>query len=719
MKLTRKTILLAITTISAVVTLTCMHSEKNTSSSSPRGRKLADALRSGYAIGSELCGEFPRVQIGSRPGTCVGLVASREDGLINARNIVQLPGTKYMLVIDQVPRKVVKDTSGNSIITLRGKVYSLDPTQPTPFKLKILLDGLDTPMGLAIGPNDGLVYVGLADQVIRFDAKAAEPAKTVEVVARGFPVRNLVFPNLKEPIAESNHSQKQIVFDHDGNLYVNVGSPTDNCSDGTASSACLQASGTKTIPPMAAIWKFSVEPGKSLPALKEKEINAGINSTQYKVFAKGLRNSMAMAIHPTYPQNGVFIQAENSRDLPGQDRPNEEINLIEEGKNYGWPYCYDLDKTNSEYTQFTASGLYANFCKNPAAYQPPFSLMPAHVAPLGATYYFGSRFPELQNTLLVGWHGYIATGSRLVFYKTDAGGRPVIENHPIQYRKNCDGDQTHTITSDGDAVSSGAQFEELISDWYQVSGVRPKGAPVGLTVSEDGAIWVVEDKNATVLRIDVDPSQKMQEKLPCDGRKEEDVKLLYSLIQKNPANKARLTNVRKVLGEKYCSQCHGGFDLKPEMNEEQRDLTFARNILTQNNWVFMNDPEQSQIHIRTRRIGLGASKPMPPNWADIANNADYKKALDDLDKLILTLVPGVNYYAAPQRAPVVLVRDNNVTECGRIPTGTVVAVQPEAKPSRKKAVKIFKPESRYLSQPCVGNYYIPDNMISKTRPAGQ
>jgi glucose/arabinose dehydrogenase len=35
-------------------------------------------------------------------------------------------------------------------------------------------------------------------------------------------------------------------------------------------------------------------------------------------------------------------------------------------------------------------------------------------------------------------------------------------------------------------------------------GVRPAGAPVGLTIAKDGAIWVADDRNATILRIAVD-----------------------------------------------------------------------------------------------------------------------------------------------------------------------------------------------------------------------
>jgi hypothetical protein len=51
----------------------------------------------------------------------------------------------------------------------------------------------------------------------------------------------------------------------------------------------------------------------------------------------------------------------------------------------------------------------------------------------------------------------------------------------------------------GDAV-----ITDVIAGW-QVSGTTPRGAPVGMTVARDGTLWVVDDKNGTVLRLSADP----------------------------------------------------------------------------------------------------------------------------------------------------------------------------------------------------------------------
>ena len=86
------------------------------------------------------------------------------------------------------------------------------------------------------------------------------------------------------------------------------------------------------------------------------------------------------------------------------------------------------------------------------------------------TYYSASLLPQLRGKLIVGYHGYRRAGHRVVAFDVDADGRP---------------------------QGSGP---ELVAGWDADEG-RPMGAPTDVKVGADGAIYVTEDRNGTVLRI--------------------------------------------------------------------------------------------------------------------------------------------------------------------------------------------------------------------------
>ena len=116
---------------------------------------------------------------------------------------------------------------------------------------------------------------------------------------------------------------------------------------------------------------------------------------------------------------------------------------------------------------------------------------------------------------MVGLHGYRPTGSRVLIYDVDEKGFPKIS------RRRCAISQlrpqpTRAFQTDGAEVAA-APYDELVSGWYKVNGVRPQGAPVGMTVASDGAIWLVEDKNKSVIRIDT-ASDGAADPLPCNQR---------------------------------------------------------------------------------------------------------------------------------------------------------------------------------------------------------
>jgi glucose/arabinose dehydrogenase len=107
-----------------------------------------------------------------------------------------------------------------------------------------------------------------------------------------------------------NHGVNHIAQGPDGLLYVSSGSRTDGGE--TGQSPNYDKSGEN--PLTAKLWR----------------INPETESPQIEIFAHGLRNTY----HFTWDHAGRLLGVENGTDA---DTP-EELNLIEHGKHYGFPY---------------------------------------------------------------------------------------------------------------------------------------------------------------------------------------------------------------------------------------------------------------------------------------------------------------------------------------------------------------------------------------------
>jgi glucose/arabinose dehydrogenase len=661
-------------------------------SAAPADAVASPTRKSGYALGEQSCGQaplaFPKLRIGMRSGYCAGLVATKDDGLIFPRSIVQVPDTGLF---------VVADMGGWS--PGRGRLLLLDPAAPSGKRLKVLLTGLDFPHGLAVG-IDRRIYASTAERVFRFDPLARQPDATVEVILQGLPGRRVTLSD-GTVVEESAHPLKQFVFDKTGRIYVNIGAPTDNCITRVpAVGRCPAGEGAD---PLAAIWAFAPPESGVFPALKPGEANP-----PREIYARGLRNSMALAVHADFPADGsAFLQAENGRDLPDSGEPNEELNALEKGRHYGWPYCYDLATTSPEFAAFLRTRTeYHQFCTDAAIYKQPYSLMPPHAAPLGMFYYQGEKFPELKGKLVVGLHGYRPTGSRVIFYDVDAKGFPIISPAPVRYGVNCASEPTHAFATEPAGQVSAAPFNELMSGWYKVNGVRPQGAPVGMTVAADGAIWVVEDKNKSILRIDVAPSEAV-DVLACDARTEEQVTELLGFVAKDAVGGRRLAQVRTQLIEKHCLGCHSDFALKPGMNDAQKDAAVLRFFLTQDGWVYPGDPESGRLHSRV--WGKGAERVMPANGLElIATDPGYKALLGTLDLLVADMVPGERRRLKLGHRVARDVHDRSGRVCGSIPNNTLVVIVERSPKEKPSFSRIFRPADQYLNGECHDGdgYYI-------------
>lgn len=235
-----------------------------------------------------------------------------------------------------------------------------------------------------------------------------------------------------------------------------------------------------------------------------------------------------------------------------------------------------------------------------------------------------------------------------------------------------------------------------------------------MTVASDGAIWVVEDHNKAIIRIDTAAGQA-PDALPCDVRSQAAVDELVGFVRNDPSQSQRLTTIRTALIEKRCISCHSGFGLKPGLAGKDKDETVLRFLLSEDGWVFPGDPQSGRLH--TRLYGIGADRVMPPDPPDgrelMAHEAGYKQLLASADLLVAKMVPGQRMRI---KSGVIerKFRDRAGHECGAIPGNMVVVVvdkQPKEKPSFSR---IYRPADLYLNGECTdaNGYYIEQNGLA-------
>jgi glucose/arabinose dehydrogenase len=411
-----------------------------------------------YVLGAATCDGYPRVEIGMSEGLCAGLVMAPKDGAFGKRLVktpralLQLDGNSWL----------VTDLGGWT--AARGKVWLMEVSSAREVRLKALVRNLTLPHTLAVGP-DGRIYVAEMNRIFRLNTADG----TTETVVAGLPGNRLHI---------GRHPISHFVFDRNGDLLVNVGADTDQCTDATGAAKSARCPESEGDDARAVIRRY-------------RYLGNGAWNSRHSVVARGLRNSMVLVRH----ESGTLLQGENSYDFaPGADRPYDEINVIRDGANFGWPYCYDADRPTPAWTKVKAMDCASSEHAKPA------SMLPPHAAPLGAAYYSGEMFPALEGKLLMSLHGYRPGGSRIVAFDVDGKGIPVPVPRP-RFAEHAAGPKVvYKAYESGPA----AEPRILTPGWEYKAGVRPAGAPVGLTIARDGAIWVADDRNAAILRIAVD-----------------------------------------------------------------------------------------------------------------------------------------------------------------------------------------------------------------------
>ncbi len=295
-----------------------------------------------------------------------------------------------------------------SLVEIRdGKVQRHDP----------IIRDLKNPHGLAFDPdNNFALYFAEENKISVLPVYSDGPiSKIIDLPSGG------------------RHFTRTIGFGPDKRLYVSIGSSCDVCNESDNQRAKI----------------FSMNK----------------NGSDFKEFARGLRNSVFFV----WDKAGKMLATEMGRDNLGDNLPPDEINRIEQGKNYGWPVCYGKNVHDSVFDKNT---YVRNPCLEPFETQSLIDI-PAHSAPLGLAFVSTSSWPaDFQNNLIVAYHGSWnrtePTGYKLVRMKFDSSGNYL-------------------------------GTEDFITGWLDNSNVY--GRPVDVVFGPDNALYVSDDRAGVIYRI--------------------------------------------------------------------------------------------------------------------------------------------------------------------------------------------------------------------------
>jgi len=281
---------------------------------------------------------------------------------------------------------------------------------------EVLLTGLTNAHSLAF--KDGYLYVATTPAVMRVKWVSGKPS--------GAPEKVVDLPSS----TPSLHVTRTINFGPDGRLYIAIGSSCNVCVEADPRRTTIQVlTGGGTLEP----------------------------------YARGLHNAIGFDWDP---QTRRMWANDTGQDNLGDDFPPDEINLIEGGKHYGFPFVIGQNKPNDGQPELKDAS--ADVTANTAV--APLLELPAHSTGMDLKFYRGTQFPaSYRNALFMAMHG--------------------------SSRKNNGYKVVRVVMKDGRPTG----LEDFATGWLKDGTVL--GRPAGLATGADGALYVSDDNKGFIYRI--------------------------------------------------------------------------------------------------------------------------------------------------------------------------------------------------------------------------
>lgn len=318
--------------------------------------------------------------------------------------------------------------------------------------------------GIAL--HGGYIYVDEGERIVRYPRGATElvPTSAAEIIVQGLPMN-------------PGHRARNFAIGNNGLLYVNVGSSSNSCQ---VTDRTLESPGKDPCTELdtrAGIWKFDAN-------------RANQTFSPSARYATGVRNGTGM----DFASNGQLYVMTHGRDqlaenwpkvfpvkLYGSENPAEKMLAVDQGDDFGWPYCYyAMDKLKLVAApEYGGDGTVATRC---AGKEAPAAVFPAHWAPLDMIFNTEGRFPEkYHNGAFISFHGSwnrapgMQAGGKIVF-------QPMVNGAPSG---------NYEIFADGFAGLPPAEIQPN----------RAKHRPVGIAFGPGGVMYVTDDAGGRVYRI--------------------------------------------------------------------------------------------------------------------------------------------------------------------------------------------------------------------------
>lgn len=321
--------------------------------------------------------------------------------------------------------------------------------------------------GTGIELHNGYLYYGADSMVVRYpfnDYNDLLPSESYEIIAA-------------ELVDQNQHAAKPFEFDKEGNMYVTIGAPAN---------ACMEQMRTKGSPGMdpcpildyaGGIWRFKAD------VVGQTQMDDGYR------YSTGIRHMVALKwndkvgklygvqhgrdqLHQFYPE---LYDAEAGAKLPA-----EEFLMLDDGADFGWPYCYydQLQGKKVLAPEYGGNGNEVGRCESKTD---PILGFPGHMAPNDLLFYTGDQFPEkYRNGAFIAFHGSW--------------------NRAPEPQKGY-----FVVFVPFEGTQPSGEWEIFADNFSQQEVVENPGEavyrPCGLAVGPDGSLYVTDSREGRVWRI--------------------------------------------------------------------------------------------------------------------------------------------------------------------------------------------------------------------------